>query len=594
MTSAVEDTIEFIASQLSTRSMAVWCGAGISLSAGLPLAYALMDHILAATSLDAAEQQQVRQFVHNHLPFERFMEIILESMDESVRTGFLNLFGLGAPAGCHHFLAALAKKKLVRAIYTTNFDTHIEGALKAAALTPGLDYEVSYQPERFQEIDWSRDTVRVIKLHGNVEAPLELGTTVARIATPAFRQYIESAIARVLQGDPAPSLLVLGYSFSDRFDISPVLSQCSKTERPATIVGVQHENTDILQAGPTIDAYDPRYAAPAKLLRDYPQHWLFGHTQSAIAAVCKRLGLNLETKSSDGAPPWMSYLGEFFKGVNERNGNMIGPSLAASLLSMIGADREAIKHLQERKSRAEAFGRDTARLVARQDLAGAYVRMHETGLAITELNDAVPIAEAIDNGKHADAVHSHLGALYMQIAEENIRKAHASYNKALAITEVDETSLRNISPIAGVAHCWMKLGDYDTAKKLYDAALQIVEPSGDVYRKAEVYGNIASWAYILRNYQMALDWYKKARDMSEIAGDIERVEIHRMNCANVYVKLGELGLAIKDFENAREVLGKMYSSDHPTLALLDRHLAYARHLETESKTAPEATPAPVH
>jgi hypothetical protein len=117
----------------------------------------------------------------------------------------------------------------------------------------------------------------------------------------------------------------------------------------------------------------------------------------------------------------MNYLGEFFKGVNEGNGNMIGPSLAASLLTMIGADREAIRHLQERKSRAEAFGRDTARLIARQDLAGAYVRTHETGLAIAELNDAVPIAEAIDNGKHADAVHSHLGALYMQIAEENIR-----------------------------------------------------------------------------------------------------------------------------------------------------------------------------
>jgi hypothetical protein len=58
------------------------------------------------------------------------------------------------------------------------------------------------------------------------------------------------------------------------------------------------------------------------------------------------------------------------------------------------------------------------------------------------------------------------------------------------------------------------------------------------------------------------------------------------------IKFGELTLAIKGFENAREVLGKMYWSDHPTLALLDRHLAYAKRLETDSKTAPGSTPEP--
>lgn len=78
--------------------------------------------------------------------------------------------------------------------------------------------------------------------------------------------------------------------------------------------------------------------------------------------------------------------------------------------------------------------------------------------AIAELDDAVSIAEAFENGKHADSAHRLLGALHMRIAEENIRKAQASYNKALAITQAGEKSLRNIAPTAGVAHCWMKLG----------------------------------------------------------------------------------------------------------------------------------------
>ena len=515
MASAVEDTVAFLADRLAAREMAVWCGAGISLPAGLPLAYELMDQILAATSLDAVEQHRIRDFVKENLPFERFMEIVLDTMDDATRTELLKIFGLGRPAIGHHFLAALATKKLVRTIYTTNFDTHIETALNDAALKAGEDYEVWHQADLFHEIDWNSETVRVIKLHGSVEAPLELGTTVPRIATPVFRKQIESTVFHAFQRTEASSLLVLGYSFSDRFDISPLISLCGQRGTATTIVGVQHEAQDMLRVGHTIDSYRPGYKKAAQVLGNHAQQrWLFGNTENVIGVVSARLGFDLEKTTSEQGPVWTSFLGEFFKDVNARNGNMIGPSLAASLLTMIGADREAIKHVEEAKVRADVFGRESMRLIARQDLAGAYVRAHQTEKAITELNDAVPIAEAFDNGKHADSVHTHLGALYMQIAEENIRKAQASYNKALAITQVDEKSLRNIAAIAGVAHCWMNFGDYDTAKILYDAALEIVEPTGDVYRKAEVYGNIASWAYIMRDFPMALDWYEKARAMS--------------------------------------------------------------------------------
>ncbi len=590
MVSAVEETIAFISDRLAACEMAVWCGAGISLPAGLPLAYQLMDQILAATSLDAAEQHRVRDFVKVNLPFERFMETVLDTMDDATRIDLLKIFDLGMPAIGHHFLAALATKKLVRTIFTTNFDTHIETALNDAALKAGEDYEVWHQADRFHEIDWDSDTLRVIKLHGSIESPLELRTTVPRIATPAFRKQIESPVSHAFQRTGAPSLLVLGYSFSDRFDISPLISLCGQRGPTATIVGVQHEALDMLQVGRTIDSYSPRYTMAAQVLRNHAQQqWVFGKTENVIGVISARLGLDLKTAVCQQSPVWLSFLDEFFGGVNARNGNMIGSSLAASLLTMIGADQEAIKYLEEARVRADVFGREFMRLIVRQDLAGAYVRTHLTEKAITELSDAVPIAEAFDNGKHADSVHTHLGALYMQIAEENIRKAQASYNKALAITQADEKSLRNIAPIAGVAHCWMKLGDYDTAKIFYDAALEIVEPTGDVYRKAEVYGNIASWAYIMRDFPMALDWYEKARVMSQTAGDIERVGIHRMNCANVYVKQKKLEVAIEEFEGAREVLATLYWPGHPTLELLDRHLAYARRLLSESQSLSTAT-----
>ena len=86
------------------------------------------------------------------------------------------------------------------------------------------------------------------------------------------------------------------------------------------------------------------------------------------------------------------------------------------------------------------------------------MRAHDVDKAVAELGDAVSMPRRFENGKRADSVHVHFGALHMQIAEENIRKALAFYNKALAITQAGEKSLHNISPIAGAAHCWMKLG----------------------------------------------------------------------------------------------------------------------------------------
>jgi hypothetical protein len=87
-------------------------------------------------------------------------------------------------------------------------------------------------PERFDEIDRSRDTLRVIKLHGNVEAPSELGTTVTRVTTPLFAKQPDGPVMRAFEGSGTSSPLVLRYSFSDRFDISSVICRCGKKRTP--------------------------------------------------------------------------------------------------------------------------------------------------------------------------------------------------------------------------------------------------------------------------------------------------------------------------------------------------------------------------
>lgn len=57
--------------------------------------------------------------------------------------------------------------------------------------------------------------------------------------------------------------------------------------------------------------------------------------------------------------------------------------------------------------------------------------------------------------------------------------------------------------LGGSAASWMRIGDFDPAEEAHRRALAIVEPSGDLYRTAEVYGDMGRCS-ILRDYEQAL------------------------------------------------------------------------------------------
>ena len=207
--------------------MVVWCGAGISIPSGMPGAVELVKALLARTRLTPKQRDQIANIVPNRLPFERLMEVVLDAMDEPAQRSLLKLFRLGQPNAYHMFLAALAKQGLVRTFYTTNFDTHIETALDRVKLQREKDYEVWHEPDRFGEIDWQREIIRVIKLHGSVEEVDKMGVTVRRVAFPGSETHLRMMIDHVFQNGSHNSVLVMGYSFSDRFDISPAVRKCA-------------------------------------------------------------------------------------------------------------------------------------------------------------------------------------------------------------------------------------------------------------------------------------------------------------------------------------------------------------------------------
>ena len=552
-------------------SMAVWCGAGISIPSGLPTAKALVNELLSNTTLSSKERELIARIVPEHLPFERFMETILDTMDETAQGQLLSLFSLGEPSQAHCFLAELAKRGMITTICTTNFDTHIETAFHKLELVRDEDYVVLYDPKNFSDITWQQKTIRLIKLHGSVDAIDKLGVTVRRVAKPGSMLKIEKPTRYVFGDRGERALLVLGYSFSDKFDISPVIEKLADSGSTTEVIVFEHKLTN-----------DRKFSVTDKLeneqhpLQNYAKKWfIHGDSAEIVLDIANSLDINLAKNSSDkgsSQQTWKAYLHSLFTALNKRNGEISGYHLAGSLLTMISDDRRAIPHFRKVIELADLTDNNRMKLIAYQSLVGGLIRTHKVDEALSILKKAEPIARDIKDGKFADHILSQQASLYQQLGDECYLKARGIFNSALEIAKQDDNYLRQVPHLSGIATSWMKLGDFDAAQKAYTHILNIVEDSGDLYRRAEVYGNIGNMAYILRDYTSALEWYNKASETSELAGDSERVGIHAMNTANVYAKMKENNIAMEFYRKAQGILEPIYWKDHPTLKLLEQHI----------------------
>lgn len=140
----------------------------------------------------------------------------------------LDRLRLGTPNAYHHYLAAFLDAG--GTVITTNFDTHIESCMSPrSACTIVSDF-----PSR----DLERHRGLLVKLHGTLSTTAtpqslrSLGATLRRVMAPRSRD--EGLVLNRLLSR-ASQLLFVGYSFSDHFDVTPVLEATRFPTAPIVI-----------------------------------------------------------------------------------------------------------------------------------------------------------------------------------------------------------------------------------------------------------------------------------------------------------------------------------------------------------------------
>ncbi len=153
--------------------------------------------------------------MNSDLPFESFIQTLA---DEVNIERILDIFAKGNPNINHKLIAGLIQKGLVKTILTTNFDTLIEKALNNFGLIKETNFQVYSTENEFEKIDWESD---IIKIHGCVSDKEKMAITMELAAKGTNIQNKNSVVSSFFSNTVNPSILVLGYSCSDLFDISP-------------------------------------------------------------------------------------------------------------------------------------------------------------------------------------------------------------------------------------------------------------------------------------------------------------------------------------------------------------------------------------
>lgn len=214
------------------KSTAIFCGAGISYNSGLPLATDLVKNILDIIDI---KDNDASAILNSNMPFEFFIETIKSevSVDE-----ILDVFSKGEPNINHKLIAELIKLGFIKTVLTTNFDLLIEKSLLIIGLKKGEHFDVFSTEEEFGKVNWDDNKIKIIKIHGCISNKSDMAITLDDVASKTVCENRNSIIKNFFSDKINPNILVIGYSCSDLFDISPQIELLK--ENSSVVFFIQH------------------------------------------------------------------------------------------------------------------------------------------------------------------------------------------------------------------------------------------------------------------------------------------------------------------------------------------------------------------
>lgn len=589
-------------------------GAGCSVDppSCLPAGRAMMDALIDYTCAES-EIEKIKKL--KELRFEKLVEILSERLDPQLKV--IDFYGLcDTPNLQHFFLAEMMRQG--QFILTTNFDFLIEYALEQSGIPKNEiipvitkeDYHKYSNPKKL----FKNGKKPLYKIHGSTKNVITGDPTRdSLIATiQAFGANKEGENVFQLESFKQPafinltkgrSLVVIGYSGSDDFDIIPTLKVLKNIQDIIWInyihgdegkdliyeIEVENiENSEILAKIDQIlvDIKRMNYAKrvlrvdvnTTRMVKDLiPAKTKINSDIFSINAY-EWLSNNIEhptilTKLSiaykiyhdfDRYTDAMSILEEIVS-IAENEEEKGWKAFALDSMGVIymaqGNYPEALKRYEESLQIDEQLGRLSGKATVLNNIGEIFKNQGNYLEALKRYEEAIQIFESLGELSGKAMCLNNIGNIYF--AQKNYPEALKRLEDALQVHEQKGDLNKKANALNNIGMIYSAQGNYPEALKRYEEALDIIEQLGNLLGKATVLNNIAGIHYAQKNYPEALRQLEEALQIDEQLGDVSGKAADLANIGMINKANGNYPEALKRIEEALEILISIGLGDSP-------------------------------
>ncbi len=504
--SSIDDIV--VSLSKSKENLLLFCGAGISINSGIPSAIPLLENLLDCLQIEKLDKAKlIKENTTLAMPFEAFCEVFLENSTEQQ---FLNIFTNGEPNTTHFFLEKCYNKKILKEIYTTNFDLLIE---KAFALNKS-QLKVFSNEDSFQDVNSFFDGCKLIKVHGSIDELESLRTTVAKIANRKLSSARDKIIEKAFNStEKNTKVLIIGYSCSDIFDIIPKIEKIFNPKSQVFLLEHDGEiinQSDVILEKISIKAINNPFVGYSgiriKVNTDYFIKWFW-----------EKIDIDYKYTQPE-LKDWKHYITEWSDSFKEE---YTKSSIIGQLFYQISDYSNALKYHQK------AFNTSKSARGKGASLSNIGLINHDLKqytLALENHMKANSLFLSISFLYGIAASFTNMGYAYIYIPDKI--KAILNLKKSLRISR--KNSFRENKKCESDALCnlgllYEKNGEYANALYYYFETLEI-DKLGNKLGEAQSFSDIGRVFLLLKNNKKSLFYFKKSFDIATKLGTVSLIK----------------------------------------------------------------------
>lgn len=531
-----DKTIENTLNLLKEGQISVFCGAGISYNSGLPVVYQFIEAVLRKFELT----DQEKEIIHNSgYPFEAFFEMLQIECDTDE---LLKIFGQGNYNTNHLLLAWLIKNKLIRNIITTNFDKLIEQACKSLRLLENIDYEVFHTEESFAAIDWASERVNLIKIHGCASDFKSMAINMQMVANRTDSVNKNAVISGFFDKKFNPSILILGYSCSDVFDISPAIE--SLREDTGQIVLLEHVFNPVEQREEGIGVRDDKN--PFKRFTDGKR--IFCQTDLFIEHMWDIYKFGRYEYIKHPTTDWQGNINRWYSGVVKDNTEGFKHHICARLFYNLGKYDESEQHYNRGIAIAYSLGKyrtvasEIGNLAMNYNALGRYEKAKQGILTSLEMYQRIG-----DTQGELSRLQT-LGNIYRNLGE--YIQAEASLISSLKLARTIGESFDICTGLGNLALVYNLTGDYSKAIMAAEEGMSIAHKLGVKQSEASQLSTLGVAYFSLGNADKGINCLTESIKITRLIKDRRNESMALTNLATMHMQLRNFENAVAIFEEA--------------------------------------------